>query len=206
MDKRKGYPYSLSTDEYEQRHNQLRDNAWLLIRDLVNKEPHIYEKKYRSKAINKVCETHTISYHTIRKYLYKYWSTGKTINALLPDYNKSGALGKVRNAGEKKRGRPRKYQGIGINVDESTKEVFRKAINKYYLTSKQNSLTVAYKLMLREFYTEDIYYSAGIEKLILKDEDEIPTLEQFKYWFNKETRVQSGSSTASWTLFMRGSV
>lgn len=78
------------------------------------------------------------------------------------------------------------YGVKGINIDEETKRIFRLAIEKYYLTSKQNSLTAAYKFMLKEFYVENIYYENGVEKVLLKDEEAIPTLTQFKYWYQKE--------------------
>lgn len=177
---------SFISSDYEQKHIEIRDNAWLIIKDIVNQEPQVFDKKYRSRLIKSVREQHSVNYKTVRKYLYKYWSKGKKIDALLPNYINSGARGKERNAGEKKRGLPRKYGTIGINVDETTKKIFRKAIEKYYLNSKQNSLTVAYKFMLRDFYVENIYYEDGIEKMILKDENKIPTIDQFKYWFHKE--------------------
>lgn len=174
------------SNEYERKHFEIRDNAWSIIEDIVNKEPQAFEKSFRAKAIKITCEQYSVSYHTVRKYLYKYWSRGKTINALLPDYKNSGAKGKERKAGDKKRGRPSKYGVKGINVDESTKRIFSVAIEKYYLTSKQNSLTDAFKFMLKEFYAEDIYFENGVEKVILKNSNLIPTYGQFKYWYQKE--------------------
>ncbi|BAK14696.1 transposase [Solibacillus silvestris StLB046] len=174
------------TNDYEQKHIEIRDKAWLIIKDMVNREPEIFDKKLRSGLIKSTCEQHSIDYKTVRKYLYKYWSRGKTINALLPDYNKSGAKGKDRSSGEKKRGRPSKYGIDGINIDENTKKIFKVAVKKHYLSSKQNSLTDAYKFMLKEFYAENIYFENGVERVILKDENSIPTIGQFKYWYQKE--------------------
>jgi hypothetical protein len=138
-------------------------------------------------------EEHKVSKVMIYKYLRKYWQRGKTKNALLPDYFNSGAKGKPRVAGEKKRGRPRKrvdISGVGINVDENTKKVFRVAINKYFLTQKENSLTKAYELMLRSFYVEDYVYENGVKKSILIPEEERPTFTQFKYWYEKEKDIK----------------
>lgn len=177
---------SFLSSDYEQKHFEIRDNAWLIIKDIVNREPEIFDKKYRSEEIKRVCEQHSVTYKTVRKYLYKYWSRGKTVNALLPDYINSGAKGKERSNGEKKRGRPSKYGIEGININQFTKQIFRVALNKYYLTSKQNSLTDAYKFMLKEFYAENIYFENGVERVILKDENSIPTIGQFKYWYQKE--------------------
>lgn len=174
------------SNEYEKKHYEARDVAWTIIESIVNEEPAIYEKSFRTKLVKEAQEKHQVTYPTVRKYLYKYWSRGKTIDALLPDYKNSGGKGKDRKGGKSKRGRPPVYGVKGINVNEDTKRIFRLAIEKYYLTSKQNSLTAAYKFMLKEFYVENIYYENGVEKIILKDEEAIPTLTQFKYWYQKE--------------------
>ncbi|HGX3554460.1 TPA: Mu transposase C-terminal domain-containing protein [Staphylococcus aureus] len=174
------------SNEYEKKHYEARDAAWAIIEAIVKEEPAIYEKSFRTKLVKEAQEKHHVTYPTVRKYLYKYWSRGKTIDALLPDYKNSGGKGKQKKAGESKRGRPPVYGVKGINIDEETKRIFRLAIEKYYLTSKQNSLTAAYKFMLKEFYVENIYYENGVEKVLLKDEEAIPTLTQFKYWYQKE--------------------
>lgn len=174
------------SNEYEKKHYEARDAAWTIIEAIVKEEPAIYEKSFRTKLIKETQEKHQVTYPTVRKYLYKYWSRGKTLDSLLPDYKNSGGKGKEKKAGESKRGRPPVYGVKGINVDEDTKRTFRLAIEKYYLTSKQNSLTAAYKFMVREFYVENIYYENGVEKELLKDEEALPTFTQFKYWYQKE--------------------
>ncbi|MDA1617284.1 hypothetical protein PDK03_11965 [Bacillus cereus group sp. TH204-1LC] len=108
--------------EYEKKHYEARDVAWSIINGIVREETQVFEKAFRTKLIKSACEKYEVSYPTIRKYLYKYWSRGKTLDALLPDYKNSGAKGKERVAGSKKRGRPSKYGTEGINVDEATKK------------------------------------------------------------------------------------
>lgn len=178
------------SSEYENKHYELRDAAWTIIEAIVKEEPAIYEKTFRTKLIKETQEKHQVTYPTIRKYLYKYWSRGKTLDALLPDYKNSGGKGKEKKVGESKRGRPTLNGIKGINVDEDTKRIFRLAIEKYYLTSKQNSLTAAYKFMVREFYVANIYYENGVEKELLKNEEDLPTLTQFKYWYQKNIMRQ----------------
>lgn len=172
-----------------EKHVELRNNAWQVIKNLVSQEPGIFEKKERSQLIKEVLNTHNVTYPAVRKYIRKYWQRGKNINALLPDYANSGAKGIERKPGEKKRGRPRKSSSEGINIDLKTKKVFRVALEKYYLTTKKNRLTDAYKMMIKEFFAEDIYYENGVKKLKIKDEEKLPTLTQFKYWFAKEYRT-----------------
>ncbi|WP_197260847.1 hypothetical protein [Brevibacillus laterosporus] len=167
----------------------LRNQAWNVIKDMVVDEPKIYDKKVRTSYTRQAMEQHGVSYPAIRKYLRKYWQRGKTTNALLPDYNNSGAKGEEREAGSKKRGRPSKYASTGINVDESTKKIFRLALEKYYLTTKKNRLTDAYNMMIKEFYAKDIYYDSGVEKVVIQDEDKLPSIRQFRYWYQKEYSV-----------------
>ncbi len=183
-------PFIVNTiEEYTQKHIDSRDQAWQIIKEMVLDEPGIYEKNIRATYIKKTRETYGVSYPTVRKYLCKYWQRGKTINALLPDYQNSGAKGKERTSGTKKRGRPPKYAATGVNVDEKTKKLFRVALEKYYLTSKENRLTDAYKMMVKEFYAKDIYYENGIEKVIIQDEEKMPSIRQFRYWYEKEYTV-----------------
>jgi len=129
---------------------------------------------------------HKISYPSLRKYLRKYWQRGKNPNSLLPDYHHSGSRGTDRQSNDKKRGRPRVYGAIGINVDEITKQNFRVAIDKYYLNVKKLSLTKAFEFLLKEFYAEDFYYENGILKMAFKDETKLPSERQFRYWYHKE--------------------
>lgn len=188
--KLKDDPFIVNTiEEYTQKHIDTRDQAWQIIKEMVLDEPGIYEKSIRAAYIKKAKKEYGVSYPAVRKYLYKYWQRGKTINALLPDYQNSGARGKERVAGTKKRGRPSKYSTVGVNVDDKTKKVFRVALEKYYLTSKENRLTDAYKMMVKEFYAKDIYYENGMEKVIIQDEDKIPSIRQFRYWYEKEYAV-----------------
>ena len=114
-------------------------------------------------------------------------------NALLPDYFNSGAKGKTRHVGEKKRGRPRKNEdvlGTGINVTDDIARIFNIAINKFFNNSNRATLTSTYNQMIKEFFTDDV----GGEQVI-KDTSEIPTFGQFQYWFNKQRDVKLEIST-----------
>lgn len=180
------YPH----DDVPEAHVQKRDKAWKQIRELVNQEPDIYEREKRGELVHHVLTKFGSTRPTVYKHLRRYWQRGKTPNALLPDYYKSGARGKEREAGSAKRGRPPVYGVEGINVDESTKKIFRLALEKYYLTAQKNNLTAAYQMMIKEFYAADFYEQNGVKKVVLVDEEKLPTFGQFKYWYNKEYGVQ----------------
>ncbi|MFD2170073.1 Mu transposase C-terminal domain-containing protein [Tumebacillus lipolyticus] len=177
-------------DDVPEAHEQKRDKAWEIIRELVNQEPDIYEREKRGELVHHVLKKFGSTRPTVYKNLRRYWQRGMTPNALLPDYHKSGARGKERAAGTAKRGRPPVYGVEGINVDEATKKIFRIALEKYYLTTQKNNLTSAYQMMIKEFYAEDYYEQNGVKKVVLVDEEKLPTFGQFKYWYNKEYGVQ----------------
>ena len=191
----------------------IRDKAWNIISALADSrnEPSIYYKNFRGSMVRGVVDNFNagkprgsrqekndgrIIEKTVYSYLRRYWQRGKTINALLPDYCNSGGPGKIKKAGEKKRGRPRKYAalpeiGEGRNIDEADRKIFRVSVNSFYETSKRNSLKTAYKLMLKKYYTQETYYSENgtkISKLISPGER--PTFTQFKYWYEQEFDIE----------------
>jgi hypothetical protein len=169
--------------ELTEKQKGIRDQAWKIIEPLVapDSEPLIFEKKIRGPLIQEAARKHGVTVTVVYKYLRKFWQRGKVKNALLPDYENSGAAGKERKAGEKKRGRPGRYAfdskiGVGINVDDEVKKIFRIAVSKFYQNPKENSLAAAHELMLKEYFAEDFYYEGGVRKSILIPQEQKPTL------------------------------
>lgn len=175
----------------------IRDRAWEIVEPLVasDAEPGIFYKTIRGPLINEAAQKHGVTVKIVYKYLRKFWQRGKIKNSLLPDYENSGAAGKERKAREKKRGQPRRYAfdskiGVGINVDESIKKIFRVAISKFYHNPKETPLKIAYDLMIKEFFAEDFYFEGTARKSILVPQGQKPTLRQFRYWFEKEQDIE----------------
>lgn len=184
-------------EELNQKAKEIRDKAWQIISSIVGpeSEPAIFYRDKRGKLVKEVAQKFEVTEKTVYKYIRKFWQRGKNINSLLPDYDKSGGKGKEKKAGEKKRGRPSKFPfKQGINVDEDTKKIFRIAINRYYHTEKENSLTTAYDFMIRNFYAEDYRYEGGVRKPILIPQEQIPSFRQFKYWYEKESNIKQAIS------------
>lgn len=179
--------------ELKEKDKKKRDKAWEIISFVINEcgEPDIFNSHVRSKVVNKASEKFSISNRTVYEYLKRFWQRGKTINALLPDYYRCGGIGKEKNSGTVKRGRPRKgSKDAGINIDEKTKEVFMASIKRFYYTSQKNSLKTVYELMRKEFYTSSYRYENNIRKPVLLDSHLVPTFGQFKYWFYKERNLK----------------
>lgn len=175
-------------NEIKESHKKIRNRYFKMIKELYKmiQEPHIFTSE-RNKYIKVICKKYEISRNSFDEFLKRYWKGGGTKNSLLPNFGMCGGRGKEKVAGASKRGRPTIYKETkGINIDDDIKKIFRKAIRKFYNTQKQNSLTTAYELMIKEYFSEKITYLDNNEKLIIKDKEKIPTINQFRYWFNKE--------------------
>lgn len=159
-------------------------------------EPNIFITHERNKFINNVIKECGISRRTVEDYIKRYWKRGMNPNALLPDTYKCGGKNKPKVAGKVKRGRPRLNDvNSGINVDENIKKIFKTSINKFYNNQRKNSLVTAYHLMLKEYFTEKVRNEKGKTELILKNKENIPSLTQFRYWFNKERDIKKEVSS-----------
>ena len=166
---------------------QAREQAWKCIKNIVENEPYIYQAKYRRKLIMQL--NSNMHENTIIKYLKRYWKRGMCKNALLPDYSLCGGRGKERKCGNLKRGRPTIYSNNeGINIDDKVKKIFNIAINKYYYNSSKKSLKIAYECMIKDYFSESHYKDNDKYKIF--NEENIPTLGQFKYYFYKHRNIK----------------
>lgn len=44
--------------------------------------------------------------------------------------------------------------------------------------------------MIKEFYAEEVRYENGTKYIVIQDENKIPSLRQFRYWYNKEFGIE----------------
>lgn len=186
------FAYTLSENEINNKNKQIRDKYFQVISELYQMipEPDIFTKA-RNEFVVKLCDKYKISRSSVDEALKRYWKGGKTKNSLLPHYYKCGGRGKERGAGEVKRGRPSIYkEHEGINVNEDIKKIFKQSIRKFYNTKKQNSLVTAYELMIKEYFSKEVVDSSGNKKLILMSKNKVPTIAQFRYWFNKDRDIK----------------
>lgn len=115
------------------------------------------DEALRTQLIKRTAEEHGVTMQTVRNYL-KLYLTYNTISALVP---------KHRTVKEKP-----------LTEDEKN---IRWAVNRYVYSRKKNSLNMAYKLMLKEKYTD----SEG--RLLEK----YPSFNQFRYWYSKNKNYMS---------------
>lgn len=115
------------------------------------------DEKIRAQMIERTAKEHGITKQTVRNYL-KIYLTYNSISALVR---------KHRTTKEKP-------------VTEDEKNI-RWAVNKYVYSRKKHSLNTAYKLMLKEKYTD----SNGVLA------EGYPSFNQFRYWYAKNKKFMS---------------
>ena len=179
-------PILLPESEIPERDRSFRDAAWDAVGSIVTNEPAVYERSQRGKMVAEAMTRTGLTKRTVYKYLRWYWQRGKVKNALLPNFKHRGGKGVPKKAVAGKIGHPRTYgQSSGRNVDEATVRIFENAVKRFYHTRQEHTLTAAYNLMLKEYYTDAETLPDGETRLVLKPQDEIPTLRQFRYWYQK---------------------
>ena len=118
--------------------------------------PFISDDKMRSKLISSISEEHHVSKQTIRNYLCLYLSY-LDVTVLAP----------------KKRKNDRE-----LTQDEKN---IRWALNKFFYTTKKQSLMTAYTMMLKEKYCD----ISGVLS------EEYPSFYQFRYFYRKTRKMQN---------------
>ncbi len=185
----------INEDEIPEKYKVMRDKSWNVIQ-YIYKEPDIFDFSKRSKLILQGSKEFNLSERVIYKYLLRYWKGGMCKNTLIPKFQNCGGRGKDKRSSLTKMGRPVIYgEDVGINVDENIKKIFNIAVQKYYYNNKSNPITTTYELMKKEFFVEDFKIENGIKIPVLKESKYIPTLGQFRYWFNIERNIQKEISS-----------
>jgi hypothetical protein len=180
------YVKLVSEEELSDKERSIRDNIWSLMSTAITTEPDIYIRNRRAAILAAIVSQSGKQIKNLYDYLKAYWKHGKSKNAFLPNYSNCGAPGKERSVTEKKRGRPRKYDDtVGVNVDEATKDIFERAIKKYYHTRDEHTLKYAYDMMIAEHYMRYVTLPDGTKKAEPLDLGVVPTVPQFRYWYNK---------------------
>lgn len=181
----------VNEESMSDKEKNLIDRAYNIVQYVAapQYEPFCYYGKTKRQLIKAAVEVFGISDKSVYKYLRKYWQGGKTKYSLLSSLDKCGAKGKVRTPSEIKRGKPYNLTYVdgkvyGMNVDTRTRGIFNLAFHRFYLKTKQRSLTKSYDLMKMEFYS-----NRTINGLKAKPPNEIPSLNQYKYWYYRQRNI-----------------
>lgn len=164
-----------------------RDELWEALQSALTHEPDIYDRKCRKELLLEPAKKLGTPYNNLYRYLVRYWKNGKTPNAFLIDRRKSGKKAGI-NGCQKKQGRPARHEGgFGKVLNSDDIKNFSKAVKKYYLTQKKATLVSTYEKMLADDYT----VMNGTGQLALLPPDRIPSIRQFRYWFQKSFDIKT---------------
>jgi putative transposase len=196
------------SDERVIKHIPDRDKSWEFIKEAVRDEPDIFDKKLRGVMVREIMDKHGVTNKTVYRLFRKYWTYGKTKNALFPLFENFGAPGKSRviteemieeaeAKGEKipKRGRKRFVLQAdpsleGINIDKKTEKLILQVINHYYKSEQKPTLAGAHRYLKRHYYNVGYKVVNGEEVPIIDPERKYPSLAQFKYVYYKNRDLQ----------------
>ena len=164
-----------------------RDELWEALQSALTHEPDIYDRKRRKELLREPAKKLGTPYNNLYRYLVRYWKNGKTPNAFLIDRRKSGKKAGI-NGCQKKQGRPARHEGgFGKALNSDDTKNFSKAVKKYYLTQKKATLVSTYEKMLADDYT----IMNGTGQMALLPSDQIPSIRQFRYWFQKSFDIKT---------------
>lgn len=186
-----------------------RERLWNLLKEALSDEPGIYDREIRKGYLDRIEEKTGIKKTNLYPYLSRYWKCGKTPDAFVPSYKRCGGKGKQRSGKERKLGRPpHRESAFGKNLEEQDFKNFDKAIRKYYLTRRELSFQATYEKLLSDCYSVPIKESTGRECLRLLPPGEVPSIRQFRYWYQKnkdlKTEIQKRKGETSYSLGSRG--
>jgi putative transposase len=189
-------PYaSLSRPECDicESHRRRRDKAWELIERLVanTDKDFLLNSAKRGPLITALSRSSGRAKKLIYNYLRRYWQAGGMKNALLPAFNNCGGKGKRRIAqhpnapklGRKSALTKATGNQQGIRVTRDVERRFKRGIKKFYETSDKLSLKDAYDLTIEKFFNDGYALMDGIPTPIIPSRETLPTIRQFRYWY-----------------------
>lgn len=174
---------------------EYRDAAWKLIEPLLQIGiKKVLTKRTRTALINDIARSAGRDGNKVRFHLRRYLQRGCVINALFPDWHLRGLKG-TELPGTKKRGRPtiekdENGQSVGVNVTPEDEKIFEKGIRKYVVSGTTSDLHAAWQRIKEKHYTTGSLTPKHTDEGIilvpeLKPAHQIPTVEQFIYYYRK---------------------
>jgi putative transposase len=180
-------------------HRERRDKLHAFLATLLDHEgdEYLLNPQLRGAKINELTLTPgelTLTKMTIYKHFRLYLQAGCSSHALLPSFDKCGARGKRRVAERQDSPKPGRLSAlgkerghaIGVRITAESERKFERGVKRFY---KDNvSLQDAYDLTIREFFYKELRIVNGKRETVLPPADELPTFDQFRYWYDRVYR------------------
>ena len=170
------------------------EHRWNLISDFVLTEPQCYQKSYRTAFASKTAGSEGCTVYRINQMLYRYWSGGKSRNALLPNTAQRGGKGRGKR-GDVGRRRKYSYDHEKCRILEEDEKNIRKVVNSTYNAHTKYSFQDAYGKLLREYYMQPDGVTLA---------ESYPTKNQFCYHARQFIDVQKRYGTRKYEKDIRG--
>lgn len=179
-------PWALSGEALSEAQRLRGAEAWEMIKALILAQPEIFEPPKRAAKIRQRLTEIESSKQILYRLLRRWWQRGMTPAALTPDYANSGASGKVKPEGARKRGKPVRIGPVGMNADEGVRRVFRTSVAKYFAKSKKIDVASCYEQCLEDHFSDPVLINpeTGRQKAVLREAH--PSLRQFRHWLEQD--------------------
>jgi putative transposase len=193
-------PYSsflIPEDSISEKSKKYRDTAWKIIQEIISLPGlKAFDSNIRGKIISRISAETGIKKKVVYSYLKNFWKRGMTKNALLPNFKNCGGKGKTREGNDKnetKLGKPSalsvsRGERRGIRITFEIKAYFRRGLKEFYENVPKSSLRLAYQKTLEKFFKSKYQFKGDVPVPVLPDSSELPTFEQFRYYYETEYR------------------
>src|SRR5258707_1879465 len=179
------------------KHRKRRDESWAIVTAVLEQYgERIFHYYSRKSELRKILKEMGCSRSRFFRMLRRFLQRGQIKNALFPLYDncgwrdRHGAQQIAKNL--KKLGRPSKLatasgQSRGVNITKETLQLFKVGIKLFYETRNRPRLSFAFQQTLKRFFNQGYKENRnGVLVPIMPPAEDLPTLHQFKYWYQKE--------------------
>lgn len=170
---------------------KLLDRRWQLMRSVLPDEEKLFDSSFRGELAEKLATAKIASKPFFYDTLRLYWRGGGGRSSLIPGFARCGQPGvdRIAEDSERARGRPRSISpGKGLSITEVHLRNMRQAWAKAPVGRDGVGLRGAYTWMLSMRYWQHVSVAPGKDQnaLVVREEDAVPTFEQFRYYWMKE--------------------
>lgn len=151
------------------------ENRYNVVNEIDNDEnvPACFIRKYRGKLVKNAIDKYRLPEKTVYDWLRRYWQGGRTIEALLENYDNCGKCPDKKY--KKKPGREsaaaksiKNY--VGVITDDEVKSIFYDGYIRYCKNNENMTLSETFYNIIADDFRDKLWY-------------EKPTLDQFYYWY-----------------------
>lgn len=188
-------PYATTPDDQiPETFRLVRDRRWKQV-GAVFTDPRIFDDACRCERIKSVGPP-----GALYRLLTRYLQYGQTQNALLPEYDRCGARGQARVITVNSRRRPI-HVSHDLDATKAIREVFERWLNEKYDKKKKPSLHVIFGIMSGAEWSRGFELNKDGKRVPkLLPEDQRPTEDQFRYYFNHHHDAERSAEQRMGTL------